>query len=247
MLRGRVRSRTENSARVDTLCGSRCSLNGSRTDWCGRTLAHGCDNAAVQEAAVRAAVARRILEDDPHGGDTRIVHELGLCQAQARIDVAAINGQLVGWEIKTRGDRLDRLPRQEAVYSRVFDQVWLVADVRHITPANSMIPQWWGVLEIACEVDGSCALRVARVGRTNPSVDLHALVRLLWRSEALEELDRLGIADGVRHAPRRVLWPRLADAVPTLLTNEDLRARVRQRLKERDGWRSDPRPTSGGD
>ena len=33
----------------------------------------------------------------------------------------------MGWEIKTRQDTLSRLPRQEAVYSRVFDRVWLVA------------------------------------------------------------------------------------------------------------------------
>ena len=103
----------------------------------------------MQEAVVRAAIEAQVAAVDARPGDTLIVHELGLCQAEARVDIAAVNGLLVGWEIKTRQDRLSRLPRQEAVYSRVFDRMWLVADERHIAPALDMIPPWWGVIRIS--------------------------------------------------------------------------------------------------
>jgi hypothetical protein len=200
----------------------------------------------VHERAVRAAIAARVLSDDPHPAETLIVHELALCQAEARVDVATINGQFVGWEIKTRTDRLSRLPKQQSVYSRVFDRVWLVADDRHIGPATAMIPPWWGVLRIGL-AGHSCALELIRPSMVNPGVDLHALVRLLWRDEALQELHRLGLDGGVERAPRRILWDRLANAAPATISESELRSRVRSRLREREDWRADPLQTSGDD
>ena len=208
-------------------------------------LAPCCHNAGVQELAVRSAIAARVARDDPHAAETRIVYELGLCQAEARIDVATINGQLIGWEIKTRSDRLTRLPRQEAVYSRVFDRMWLVAAERHIERAIGIIPHWWGVLQIDSQSD-DCGLRLVRRARLNENVDPYSLVRLLWREEALEELARLGLSTGHRRAPRRVLWKLLADAAPELISAAYLRARVRERLKHRDGWRADRLPAANG-
>jgi len=197
----------------------------------------------VNEATVRAAVEARAVVD-AHDRDTRIVHELALCQAEARVDVAAVNGRLVGWEIKTRADTLTRLPRQQDVYSRVFDRVWLVADDRHIEPALAMIPSWWGVMRIRDQA-GACRLTLVRPSRLNRSVDVHSLVRLLWRAEALAELEALGLATGLGRSPRRVVWERLAYAVPKHISRARLQERVLERLIDRDGWRVDRRRTSG--
>ena len=182
---------------------------------------------------------------DAHPGETLVVHELGLCQAEARVDLAAVNGLLVGWEIKTRADTLARLPRQQEVYSRVFDRVWLVADERHIEPALAMIPLWWGVMRVREKAD-ACCLTVVRRSRINREVDPFSLVRLLWRAEALEELEALGLAEGLGRVPRRVLWERLASAVPKKTSRAMLQQRVRVRLKTREGWRVD-RPRTSGD
>jgi hypothetical protein len=199
----------------------------------------------MQEATVRAAIEARLVALDAHPGETLIVHELGLCQAEARVDIAAVNGQLVGWEIKTRQDTLMRLPRQQDVYSRVFDRVWLVADQRHIEPALRMIPTWWGVIRI--RDDGlDCRLVTVRPSRLNRDVHPPSLVRLLWRVEVLAELEALGLAEGIERAPRRVLWAALAGAVPKHIARRKLQERVRDRLKSRQGWRSD-RPRTSGD
>jgi hypothetical protein len=192
----------------------------------------------MQEAQVRAAVVDRVNARHDVGGDTRVVHELDLCQSQARIDVAVINGRLTGWEIKTAADTLHRLPRQEAVYSRIFDRVWLAADDRHIAPAMSLIPEWWGVLRIT-EARGKCRLVRVRDARLNRAVELPFLVRLLWRSEALAELDDLGLAEGLSRAPRRLLWEALAGASPRHISRTELQRRVRARVRDREGWRVD--------
>ena len=199
----------------------------------------------MNEATVRAAVEAHIMAREAEHGHTRIVHELALCQAEARIDLADVNGHLVGWEIKTRADTLARLPRQQEVYSRVFDRVWLVADGRHIENALTLIPEWWGVMRIAGDDDG-CRLETLRPSRLNRHIDIHSLVRLLWREEALAELQSLGLAAHLERAPRRALWANLADAVPRCVSREELQRRVRTRLKDREGWRVD-RPRMSGD
>ena len=199
----------------------------------------------MEEAAVRTAVEAWVVRDEGGTKDTLVVHELALCQAEARVDIAAVNGRLVGLEIKTRKDRLTRLPRQQEVYSKVFDRVWLVADDRHIEKALDMIPGWWGVLRIR-NWDGACEFSQVRSSRLNRNVDLGALVRLLWRDEVLAELESLGLADGLSRAPRRVVWERLATAVPRHLSKAQLQGRVRTRLRYREGWRVGRQRTSSG-
>lgn len=197
-------------------------------------------NGIVREAEVRAAVTRAIEREHADGPSTRVIHELDLCQAAARIDLAVVNGRMIGWEIKSQADTLARLPRQQAVYSKIFDRVWLAVAPRHLPAALEQVPPWWGVV-VAEGSPGECMLRTVRHSRLNRQVDLHSLVRLLWRAEALEELDRLGLAEGMRRAPRRVLWEVLAGAVPRDISAAQLRRVVRERLRTRSGWRSDER------
>jgi hypothetical protein len=200
----------------------------------------------MRESEVRAALLQRLAQQHADEPNTLVVEELGLCQAEARVDVAVVNGRLEGWEIKTVADSLSRLPRQEQVYSRVFDRVWLVADAKHVPGAMELVPQWWGVLRIE-EQSGACAFRQVRRSRLNPTVDLASLVRLLWREEVLAELEALGAADGLARAPRRVLWEALAVAVPEQCSQSHLQARVREVLRARTGWRVDgPRRSDGG-
>lgn len=212
----------------------------SRGHLFGHAVAKG-----VRVTHLGAAVDARLASDVARHGPTRVVHELALCQAEARVDVAAINGRLVGFEIKTRLDTLARLDHQEAVYSRIFDKVWLVADHKHFEPAAARIPGWWGILHIV-DHDGDCELLAIRNARLNRSVDPASVVRLLWRDEVLAELASLGLSDGLGRAPRRVLWSALAAAVPRHVTLAQLQRRVRERLKSRQGWRADERRMSVG-
>lgn len=186
---------------------------------------------------MRAALASKLTAGHDLGG-SRIIHELDLCQAAARVDIAVVNGSMTGWEIKTASDTLTRLPRQRDVYSRVFDRVWLAAAPRHVEPALALIPDWWGVVEIRGESD-TYRFRTVRRSKRNPAVDLHSVVRLLWRQETLEELQAIGLGDGMQRAPRRVLWEALAQAAPRRVSKTLLKERVRWRLKTRAGWRSD--------
>ena len=186
------------------------------------------------ELRIRQALSRQLALG--HDGDTLIVPEMGLCQNQARIDIAVVNGELHGWEIKTASDTLYRLPSQERAYSAVFDKIWLAVATHHVHAATRLVPPWWGVVAIG-DLQAGVSFDPVRSAGDNPAVNLLNVVQLLWRAELLDELDLLGLARGLERAPKRDLWKELAGAAGTSTTHDHLRARVRTRLKNRPGWR----------
>ena len=174
--------------------------------------------------------------------DTLLIDELGLCQGNARIDIAVVNGNLSGYEIKSEADTLQRLPNQVLVYSRILDYVTVVAGGLHVEKIAKTVPEWWGITEVVTENE-QLGFTVVRSTEPNPNVDPVALAQLLWRDETLAILDGLGIRKGVTGKPRRFLWQRLVE-VQSL---DDLKQSVRQTLKIREGWRADPPQVLNGD
>lgn len=188
----------------------------------------------MRDFDVRAAVHRGLAADHEGQPDTLFVDELGL-RGQVRVDVAVVNGALSGFELKSASDTLRRLPLQVEVYSQVLDYATLVVADNHLEASARILPEWWGVV-VARWCEGRVELERFREPVRNPAVDPMALAELLWREEALEILEELGLATGVRSKPRAVLWDRLVKAIDV----ETLGEHVRGRLKARQGWRSAP-------
>lgn len=196
---------------------------------------------SVRDCDIRRALLETLDLEHAHERDqTLILDELGVCEGEARIDVAVVNGLIAGYEIKSESDTLARLGRQVDAYSRVFDTVSIVVSPRHADKIVDRIPDWWGVV-VAQGDRAAVALDIVRPGSHNPEPDPYAVAQLLWRDEALELLTELDQASGLRSKPRRALWRALADAMP--LT--ELGDAVRDRLRRRRDWRSDPPPPQG--
>ena len=172
------------------------------------------------------ALLREYLAELHQGTDTRLLEELGLCQGDVRVDVATVNGELTGYEIKSPSDRLTRFPNQCRIYSKVVDRAWLVAPAK--TLAAARVPEWWGQIAIF-ELENRLALRVVKEAALNPSPHSLSIAKLLWRDEALECLRNAGRARGVMTKSRTVIWKRLIECVAL----DDLRAAVRAALKRR--------------
>jgi hypothetical protein len=174
---------------------------------------------------------RRLHLNDP---DTRIVEELGLCQGIARVDLAVVNGDIHGYEIKSERDTLARLPSQTDVYSRTLDFVTIITAQCHAKKIAEIVPSWWGVWTVV-QADSGFELEIARVNGRNPHINAFSFAQLLWRDEALQTLIDYGLAAGMRSKPREDLWRRLASG----LSVEELGQVVRTRLKQRNNdWRS---------
>lgn len=179
----------------------------------------------ARDGEVRDLLKRHLVES-LIDADTVVLDELGLCQGDVRIDVAAVGHELSGFEIKSPADTLVRWPNQRRVYSRVVDRAWLVATEKTLEAARA--PGWWGIIRIVQTKD-QLGLRVIRTAQRNPAPDPYAIACLLWRDEAIQALADLELARGVRTRPRDVAWRRLAESAPL----DHLRAAVRAALKVR--------------
>ncbi len=174
----------------------------------------------------------REYQEDP---ETMILEEVGLCQGEARIDIAVVNGTIHGFEIKSDQDSLKRLPGQIEIYSRALCKVTLVVGTKHLNRALKIIPKWWGVIAVI-EKSEYIRLKVKRKGKSNPSLDSSALVQLLWRDEAYEALRKRDLHRGLARKPRNILWESLCQHSKI----EELIDMVVTALKSRENWRSGP-------
>lgn len=168
--------------------------------------------------------------DDPA---TLILDEVGVCRGTVRVDMAVVNGELKGFEIKSDRDSLDRLSAQCSGYSKVFDTVTIVVGSRHLHGVEAMVPQWWGILLAQDQGGNRPNFHYIRREETNPDVDPFELVQLLWRDEALSLLQVNHLDHGLSSKPRRYLW----EALARNFTLPGLRDMVRTQLKARPRWR----------
>ncbi len=196
----------------------------------------------MRDRDVRASVWRWL--EIAHAGDpnTLMLDELGISNGATRIDIAVINGEIEGFELKSERDTLDRLPAQRDLYNKVLDRVSLVVAENHRDAALEIIPNWWG-LAIASTNDGVVHVTREKLPEANPDLDAATVASFLWREEALSILDRYESSRGVRSKPREFLYQRLA----SVLDVDVLRAEVRSTLKARAGWRVDRRFQQCGD
>ena len=189
----------------------------------------------MRDADVRLAVRELLAVEHADDLDTRIVEEMGVWAGSVRVDIAVINGEFVGYELKSDRDTLARLPQQAELYSRLFDRVYLVVGSKHSREAKKLIPKWWGV-HVATSVGSKVHLYQAREAKLNPKHDPLIIAQTLWRDEALSILTRRGLAAGWKSKTAVQLHSRLAE----MLCLEDLRSEVRAVLKQRQGWLGKP-------
>ncbi|ODA07378.1 MULTISPECIES: sce7726 family protein [Paenibacillus] len=165
--------------------------------------------------------------------DTLILDELVVCQGDARIDVAVVNGEMNGYEIKSESDTLSRLPSQSEYYNKVFDKVTILTASKFVEGILDIIPEWWGITQAEKEEDGMVHFFVLREAQKNLNIDALSLAQLLWRDEAISILKERGLQKGLLSKPRQVLWRALAENLPL----QELQDEVRGKLKARSRWR----------
>jgi len=185
----------------------------------------------MRDADVRAAVRLWLTAQHEGDADTRIVEEMGVWSGSARIDIAVINGELAGYELKSDRDTLERLPFQKMIYNHVFDRLTLVVGQKHARGVKRHVPKWWGIT-VATGSGGGVDLDVLREPGQNPKPSPEIIAQLLWKDEAISVLDRWGLADGWKSKRVKDLHRRLA----TELEFDDLKREVRGTLKARSMW-----------
>ena len=193
---------------------------------------HGAERmSTTRDCDIRLVLEAKLVQDHGDEPDTIIRHEVGIRAGTRRIDMALVNGELAGYEIKSDADTLARLSGQAKAYGNVLDRAILVTTERHLDDALTMLPDWWGIT-VAYSQRSNICLGIFRDPKLNDNHDSFSLAQLLWREEALGELRIRGMGRGLSNKARHYVWNALVDAV---LVNE-LRSIVRTRLKARPEW-----------
>lgn len=184
---------------------------------------------------IRTALKQNLEVDHKGESHIKIIEELGLTHGAVRVDIAVVNGILHGYELKSDLDTLNRLPEQMKVYNSVLDKITLIVGKHHLHSAIKVVPDWWGIsVAKILKPYGKIVIYNIREPEDNPLQDSVAIAKLLWREEALDILEQLNQADGVRSKRRQIIYERLAK----VLDQKTLREKVRDRLFFRTNWRS---------
>lgn len=189
----------------------------------------------MRDRDIREHLLKELAEKHSNEPGTLILSEMGLCQGEARVDVAVVNGYINGYEIKSARDTLERLPKQCETYCRVLDTVTLITTENHFDRLTNLVPEWWGIWIAYTARKGTIDFHKVRDSTCNPAVDPYAVAQLLWREELLELLRQLNLHRGMLSKSRRVLVRHLVANVEL----KELQGLVRGQLKSRTGWRSD--------
>ncbi|MDI3548182.1 MAG: hypothetical protein PWR10_1834 [Halanaerobiales bacterium] len=186
---------------------------------------------------IRGPLLNKLSKLEPYSSDpsTVVIPEMDVCAGNARIDIAVINHNINGYEIKSERDTLERLPSQIEFYNKFFDNITLVVSGSHFSKAKEIIPDWWGI-EYVVEEEDSLVIYSEREPRQNKELDILSLACILWKSEQLELLKKYGITKGVKSKTRY----ELAEKIVNNVSNNDIKEYVKEKLKSRESWRAVP-------
>ena len=192
----------------------------------------------ILDPDIREALVEKYLGPHARRSGALVIHELGLAHARRRVDVAVINGDIHGFEIKSAQDRLDRLKGQLHVYAQSLHKLTFVVATRHLKRVLEIIPPWCGVIEVLVNPEGRVHLKEVREAERNPSVDPFILAHLLWRNEVQDILSGYGARPAILRAPRAELYKLLVKETP----EANLTGMIKDAMEKREFWRGRPLP-----
>lgn len=184
----------------------------------------------MKDRQIREILQRSRLQNYLADSDSKVVDELALPVAKARVDIAVINGHLHAYEIKGASDTLKRLPSQLEAYAKVFDYVTVVTEEKYVEDILCLADNWIGVLQ--CSNDDGGTIKEIRRAEKNTHMESFFLANLLWNHELEEVLKE----ENIPYKKRSRSWL-MCEAISRHLSTDKISAIVRERLKYRTDWK----------
>jgi hypothetical protein len=186
--------------------------------------------AILRDGDIRWPLQAWLEQKYGHDGSSGIIHELEIPRPSGRVDLAVINGEMVGFEIKSDADTLCRLPRQTASFCAVFNKMYFVTTNTHLREARAKIPRWWGLL-IARKEDDFVSFRSLRKSKLNKNVSNASLVSLLSRDELITFIKINGPIRKVRELRKSALQSYIISEYDSACISEGVKRIIRTRCE----------------
>lgn len=194
-----------------------------------KTVRPQCCSKPIEEREIRSALLAHLVST--HRRESRVLEEFRIERGGSRIDVAVIDKELIGYEIKSDRDTLARFSNQIHSYNRVFDRITLVCGATLADYAMDVVPGWWGVVVVSRNSTGGVCLSVKRVAGSNLNQSAFSLASLLWKEEALAVLSSAD-AEAPKQASSHALW----DCIAKSLSIQTIRSMVAESILKRENY-----------
>lgn len=112
------------------------------------------DPESLREPEIKAALIDALYADGMIYDDTVVVSEMPVVHMSRRADIVVANGHLVGFEIKSDGDRTSRLLGQLEAYQRAFEGIVIVTGAKHLEKCLRIAAPSVGVVAVD-RIDGN--------------------------------------------------------------------------------------------
>lgn len=160
-------------------------------------------------------------------GKIRIFQEKNTGRSRADV-IGVIDGQLLGFEIKSDGDSYTRLKTQTEDYDRLCDINYLVVGKSHRKQADRHIPAHWGILCV-CGSGEDVTVELDQIPGQNPQVEIGRQLELLWRPE-LAQIQQWNELPVYKAKSKAFVWEKILEKVP----QDILKKQITELLFERD-------------
>ncbi|OYD41175.1 sce7726 family protein [Sphingobacterium cellulitidis] len=185
----------------------------------------------MKDPEIRQVFKNIELKKYLNDSNCKVIDELDLSVAKARIDIAVLNGSMYGYEIKSASDTLNRLQSQVDAYSKIFDYLSIITEEKYIKKIQSTIPNWIGIY--LCEEESNkCTIKRIRAPKKNKLKEGFYLAKLLWREELIDCLNIYNIPFNKKDRN----WI-LCEIISNNLNIDTLSDYVRESIKLRSKWR----------
>lgn len=184
----------------------------------------------LREPEIKGALIDALIADGRIYGDTVIVSEMPVVSMSRRADLVVANGHLIGFEIKSDGDKTSRLHGQLAAYSQAFEGIVLVTGAKHLQECLEGTPSSVGVVAVDEVVAGIPKARMIR----------KPLLRMLTTEQAIGQMradDLYRLSRALDFNPQRVQdrfrLEQLVKALPPKLIRDAALRAIKDRYKEK--------------
>lgn len=113
----------------------------------------------------------------------RIIEELVICDGSSRVDIAVANGRLLGYEIKSDHDSLNRLENQVNNYDKTFEKTTIVVGRKFEDTIVNLVPSHWGIEVAYTNRYGNTSIKRIRASKINRNISKTHILDLLWNPE----------------------------------------------------------------
>lgn len=153
--------------------------------------------ANLREPEIKAALIDALFAEHMIYDDTIIVSEMPVVAMSRRADVVVANGHLVGFEIKSDGDKTSRLTGQLEAYQKAFEGIVIVTGAKHLQECLVSSAASVGVVAVDQLEDGHPIARIVRKPHLR-KLGLDEAIKQMRADELYALSRRTGIFPGAR-------------------------------------------------